>query len=137
MNASERIKKARGLQELTEAIEPMAQAMAKLSEEARQQIGEVESSSKRQAEVWNKSQEEVTRDMRELLKDVKKVSQDVTEMTYNTKRTLGKIELRIWGTALLVGCLPTILLVFASLLLLDWEMFSLKDGEQILGIYLR
>ena len=42
MSALEKLKHARGIDDLAAEIEPLAQAMAKLTDEARQRIEEVE-----------------------------------------------------------------------------------------------
>ena len=49
MNAIDRVKKSRGINELAEQIEPLAQSMATLADEARQVMSQTQQASEAQA----------------------------------------------------------------------------------------
>ncbi|MDF4311493.1 IncQ-type mobilization protein MobB, partial [Escherichia coli] len=52
MNAIDRVKKSRGINELAEQIEPLAQSMATLADEARQVMSQTQQASEAQAAEW-------------------------------------------------------------------------------------
>ncbi|WP_241750949.1 IncQ-type mobilization protein MobB [Providencia rettgeri] len=73
MNAIDRVKKSRGINELAEQIEPLAQSMATLADEARQVMSQTQQASEAQAAEWLKAQRQTGAAWVELAKELREV----------------------------------------------------------------
>lgn len=73
MNAIDRVKKSRGINELAEQIEPLAQSMATLADEARQVMSQTQQASEAQAAEWlRKTQRQTGAAWVELAKELRR-----------------------------------------------------------------
>ncbi|MGS3276287.1 IncQ-type mobilization protein MobB, partial [Serratia marcescens] len=71
MSAIDRVRKSRGINELAAEIEPLAQSMATLADEARQRIAEVQQASEEQAASWTSQQQQAKSEASGLRKTIK------------------------------------------------------------------
>lgn len=78
MNAIDRVKKSRGINELAEQIEPLAQSMATLADEARQVMSQTQQASEAQAAEWLKAQRQTGAAWVELAKELREVAAEVS-----------------------------------------------------------
>ena len=116
MNAIDRVKKSRGINELAEQIEPLAQSMATLADEARQ------------AE-WLKAQRQTGAAWVELAKELREVAAEVSSAAQSARSASRGWHWKLWLTVMLASMMPTVVLLIASLLLLDLTPLTTEDGS--------
>ncbi|MDW2132541.1 IncQ-type mobilization protein MobB, partial [Vibrio sp. 2129(2023)] len=78
MSAIDRVKKSRGINELAEQIEPLAQSMATLADEARQVMSQTQQASEAQAAECLKAQRQTGAAWAELAKEKREVAAEVS-----------------------------------------------------------
>ncbi|MGS3430383.1 IncQ-type mobilization protein MobB, partial [Serratia nevei] len=94
MSAIDRVRKSRGINELAAEIEPLAQSMATLADEARQRIAEVQQASEEQAASWTSQQQQAMSAWEEAAKDMRTAA---GELTTASQRARGPARGRRWG----------------------------------------
>ena len=85
MNAIDRVKKSRGINELAEQIEPLAQSMATLADEARQVMSQTQQASEAQAAEWLKAQRQTGAAWVELAKELREVAAEVSSAAQSAR----------------------------------------------------
>ncbi|MFV2194391.1 IncQ-type mobilization protein MobB [Escherichia coli] len=125
MNAIDRVKKSRGINELAEQIEPLAQSMATLADEARQVMSQTQQASEAQAAEWLKAQRQTGAAWVELAKELREVAAEVSSAAQSARGWHWKL----WLTVMLASMMPTVVLLIASLLLLDLTPLTTEDGS--------
>lgn len=119
MNAIDRVKKSRGINELAEQIEPLAQSMATLADEARQVMSQTQQASEAQAAEWLKAQRQTGAAWVELAKELREVAAEVSSAAQSARSASRGWHWKLWLTVMLASMMPTVVLLIASLLLLD------------------
>ena len=125
MNAIDRVKKSRGINELAEQIEPLAQSMATLADEARQ----TQQASEAQAAEWLKAQRQTGAAWVELAKELREVAAEVSSAAQSARSASRGWHWKLWLTVMLASMMPTVVLLIASLLLLDLTPLTTEDGS--------
>ena len=126
MNAIDRVKKSRGINELAEQIEPLAQSMATLADEARQVMSQTQQASEAQAAEWLKAQRQTGV---ELAKELREVAAEVSSAAQSARSASRGWHWKLWLTVMLASMMPTVVLLIASLLLLDLTPLTTEDGS--------
>ena len=129
MNAIDRGKKSRGINELAEQIEPLAQSMATLADEARQVMSQTQQASEAQAAEWLKAQRQTGAAWVELAKELREVAAEVSSAAQSARSASGGWHWKLWLTVMLASMMPTVVLLIASLLLLDLTPLTTEDGS--------
>mgnify|MGYP000951420184 CR=1 FL=1 len=124
MNAIDRVKKSRGINELAEQIEPLAQSMATLADEARQVMSQTQQASEAQAAEWLKAQRQTGAAWVELAKELREVAAEVSSAAQSARSASRGWHWKLWLTVM-----PTVVLLIASLLLLDLTPLTTEDGS--------
>ncbi|MDF4285582.1 IncQ-type mobilization protein MobB [Vibrio parahaemolyticus] len=128
MNAIDRVKKSRGINELAEQIEPLAQSMATLADEARQVMSQTQQASEAQAAEWLKAQRQTGAAWVELAKELREVAAEVSSAAQSARSASRVWHWNLWLTVMLASMMPTVVLLIASLLLLDLTPLTTEDG---------
>ena len=126
MNAIDRVKKSRGINELAEQIEPLAQSMATLADEARQVMSQTQQASEAQ---WLKAQRQTGAAWVELAKELREVAAEVSSAAQSARSASRGWHWKLWLTVMLASMMPTVVLLIASLLLLDLTPLTTEDGS--------
>ena len=129
MNAIDRVKKSRGINELAEQIEPLAQSMATLADEARQVMSQTQQASVAQAAEWLKAQRQTGAAWVELAKELREVAAEVSSAAQGARSASRGWHWKLWLTVMLASMMPTVVLLIASLLLLDLTPLTTEDGS--------
>lgn len=129
MNAIDRVKKSRGINELAEQIEPLAQSMATLADEARQVMSQTQQASEAQAAEWLKAQRQTGAAWVELAKELREVAAEVSSAAQSARSASRGWHRKLWLTVMLASMMPTVVLLIASLLLLDLTPLTTEDGS--------
>ena len=129
MNAIDRVKKSRGINELAEQIEPLAQSMATLADEARQVMSQTQQASEAQAAEWLKAQRQTGAAWVELAKELREVAAEVSSAAQSVRSASRGWHWKLWLTVMLASMMPTVVLLIASLLLLDLTPLTTEDGS--------
>lgn len=129
MNAIDRVKKSRGINELAEQIEPLAQSMATLADEARQVMSQTQQASEAQAAEWLKAQRQTGAAWVELAKELREVAAEVSSAAQSARSVSRGWHWKLWLTVMLASMMPTVVLLIASLLLLDLTPLTTEDGS--------
>ena len=129
MNAIDRVKKSRGINELAEQIEPLAQSMATLADEARQVMSQTQQASEAQAAEWLKAQRQTGAAWVELAKELREVAAEVSSAAQSARSASRGWHGKLWLTVMLASMMPTVVLLIASLLLLDLTPLTTEDGS--------
>lgn len=128
MSALEKIKNARGIDDLAAEIEPLAQAMAKLTDEARQRIEEVEQASQRQANEWQKKQQQVSAEWVAVAKSMNQAANELAEASATANRAARGWTWKLWAGVILASLMPTVVLLIASWLWLSPQVTTTTEG---------
>lgn len=129
MSAIDRVKKSRGINELAEQIEPLAQSMATLADEARQVMSQTQQASEAQAAEWLKAQRQTGAAWVELAKELREVAAEVSSAAQSARSASQGWHWKLWLTVMLASMMPTVVLLIASLLLLDLTPLTAEDGS--------
>ncbi len=130
MNAIDRVKKSRGINELAEQIEPLAQSMATLADEARQVMSQTQQASEAQAAEWLKAQRQTGAAWVEgLAESCGRVAAEVSSAAQSARSASRGWHWKLWLTVMLASMMPTVVLLIASLLLLDLTPLTTEDGS--------
>ena len=129
MNAIDRVKKSRVINELAEQIEPLAQSMATLADEARQVMSQTQQASEAQAAEWLKAQRQTGAAWVELAKELREVAAEVSSAAQSARSASRGWHWTLWLTVMLASMMPTVVLLIASLLLLDLTPLTTEDGS--------
>lgn len=129
MSAIDRVKKSRGINELAEQIEPLAQSMATLADEARQAMSQTQQASEAQAAQWLKAQRQTQAAWVELAKELREVAAEVSSAAQSARSASRGWHWKLWLTVLAASAMPTLVLLIASLLLLDLTPLTTEDGS--------
>lgn len=131
MNAIDRVKKSRGINELAEQIEPLAQSMATLADEARQVMSQTQQASEAQAAEWLKAQRQTGAAWVELAKELREVAAEVSSAAQSARSASRGWHWKLWLTVMLASMMPTVVLLIASLLLLDLTPLT-TEGRRLM-----
>ncbi|EBF7350559.1 IncQ-type mobilization protein MobB [Salmonella enterica] len=129
MSAIDRVKKSRGINELAEQIEPLAQSMATLADEARQVMSQTQQASEAQAAEWLKAQRETQAAWAKLAKELREVASEVSDAAQSARSAARGWHWKLWLTVMAASMMPTLVLLIASLLLLDLTPLTTEDGS--------
>lgn len=111
MNAIDRVKKSRGINELAEQIEPLAQSMATLADEARQVMSQTQQASEAQAAEWLKAQRQTGAAWVELAKELREVAAEVSSAAQSARSASRGWHWKLWLTVMLASMMPTVVLL--------------------------
>ncbi|PYA43314.1 IncQ-type mobilization protein MobB, partial [Serratia marcescens] len=115
--------------ELAEQIEPLAQSMATLADEARQVMSQTQQASEAQAAEWLKAQRQTGAAWVELAKELREVAAEVSSAAQSARSASRGWLWKLWLTVMLASMMPTVVLLIASLLLLDLTPLTTEDGS--------
>lgn len=128
MSAIDRVRKSRGINELAAEIEPLAQSMATLADEARQRIAEVQQASEEQAASWTSQQQQAMSAWREAAKDMRAAAGELTKASQTARSAVRGWTWRLWVGVLIASVTPILALLIASWLSLDLRVVTTEDG---------
>ncbi|WP_252358509.1 IncQ-type mobilization protein MobB [Escherichia coli] len=128
MSAIDRVRKSRGINELAAEIEPLAQSMATLADEARQRIAEVQQASEEQAASWTSQQQQAMSAWREAAKDMRAAAGELTTASQTARSAARGWTWRLWVGVLIASVTPILALLIASWLSLDLRVITTEDG---------
>ncbi|MGP7823407.1 IncQ-type mobilization protein MobB [Proteus mirabilis] len=128
MSAIDRVRKSRGINELAAEIEPLAQSMATLADEARQRIAEVQQASEEQAASWTSQQQQAMNSWREAAKDMRAAAEELTTASQTARSAARGWTWRLWAGVLIASVTPILALLIASWLSLDLRVITTEDG---------
>ena len=117
------------INELAEQIEPLAQSMATLADEARQVMSQTQQASEAQAAEWLKAQRQTGAAWVELAKELREVAAEVSSAAQSARSASRGWHWKLWLTVMLASMMPTVVLLIASLLLLDLTPLTTEDGS--------
>lgn len=112
-----------------EQIEPLAQSMATLADEARQVMSQTQQASEAQAAEWLKAQRQTGAAWVELAKELREVAAEVSSAAQSARSASRGWHWKLWLTVMLASMMPTVVLLIASLLLLDLTPLTTEDGS--------
>ncbi|WP_247153765.1 IncQ-type mobilization protein MobB [Escherichia coli] len=128
MSAIDRVRKSRGINELAAEIEPLAQSMATLADEARQRIAEVQQASEEQVASWTSQQQQAMSAWREAAKDMRAAAGELTKASQTARSAARGWTWRLWAGVLIASVTPILALLIASWLSLDLRVITTEDG---------
>ncbi|WP_268621080.1 IncQ-type mobilization protein MobB [Escherichia coli] len=128
MSAIDRVRKSRGINELAAEIEPLAQSMATLADEARQRIAEVQQASEEQAASWTSQQQQAMSAWRQAAKDMRAAAGELTTASQTARSAARGWTWRLWAGVLIASVTPILVLLIASWLSLDLRVVTTEDG---------
>ncbi|MBJ3751269.1 mobilization protein, partial [Salmonella enterica subsp. enterica serovar Typhimurium] len=112
-----------------EQIEPLAQSMATLADEARQVMSQTQQASEAQAAEWLKAQRETQAAWAKLAKELWEVASEVSDAAQSARSAARGWHWKLWLTVMAASMMPTLVLLIASLLLLDLTPLTTEDGS--------
>ncbi|WP_413641472.1 IncQ-type mobilization protein MobB [Oceanisphaera sp. IT1-181] len=116
-------------------IEPLAIALAELSDRAEQSIIAQEEASKRQAAEWTSYQKKSADQWTEVAKEMNKAANGVWNTTDKARETIGGLGRRIWLWVLMASLTPILVLLIVLLILFNPSLTE-QDGISYLIIRL-
>ena len=122
MSAIDRVKKSRGINELAEQIEPLAQSMATLADEARQVMSQT------QAAEWLKAQRQTGAAWVELAKELREVAAEVSSAAQSARSAARGWTWKLWAGVLIASVTPILALLIASWLWLEPQIIEQQGG---------
>ena len=128
MSAIDRERKSRGISELAAEIEPLAQSMATLADEARQRIAEVQQASEEQAASWASQQQQAMSAWQEAAKDMRTAGGALARASQAARRPAGGWTWRLWVGVLIASVTPILVLLIASWLWLEPHVIEQQGG---------
>ena len=128
MSAIDRVKKSRGINELAEQIEPLAQSMATLADEARQVMSQTQQASEAQAAEWLKAQRQTGAAWVELAKELREVAAEVSSAAQSARSAARGWTWRLWAGVLIASVTPILALLIASWLWLEPQIIEQQGG---------
>ena len=128
MSAIDRVRKSRGINELAAEIEPLAQSMATLADEARQRIAEVQQASEEQAASWTSQQQQAMSAWREAAKDMRTAAGELTTASQTARSAARGWMWRLWVGVLIASVTPILVLLIASWLWLEPHVIEQQGG---------
>ncbi|WP_251298237.1 MULTISPECIES: IncQ-type mobilization protein MobB [Enterobacteriaceae] len=128
MSAIDRVRKSRGINELAAEIEPLAQSMATLADEARQRIAEVQQASEEQAASWTSQQQQAMSAWREAAGDMRAAAGELTTASQTARSAARGWTWRLWAGVLTASVMPILVLLIASWLWLEPQIIEQQGG---------
>ena len=128
MSAIDRVRKSRGINELAAEIEPLAQSMATLADEARQRIAEVQQASEEQAASWTSQQQQAMSAWQEAAKGMRTAARELTTASQTARSAARGWTWRLWVGVLIASVTPILVLLIASWLWLEPHVIEQQGG---------
>ena len=128
MSAIDRVRKSRGINELAAEIEPLAQSMAALADEARQRIAEVQQASEEQAASWTSQQQQAMSAWQEAAKNMRTAAGELTTASQTARSAARGWTWRLWVGVLIASVTPILVLLIASWLWLEPHVIEQQGG---------
>ena len=128
MSAIDRVRKSRGINELAAEIEPLAQSMATLADEARQRIAEVQQASEEQAASWTSQQQQAMSAWRQAAKDMRAAAGELAKAGQTARSAARGWTWRLWVGVLIASVTPILVLLIASWLWLEPHVIEQQGG---------
>lgn len=128
MSAIDRVRKSRGINELAAEIEPLAQSMATLADEARQRIAEVQQASEEQAASWTSQQQQAMSAWQEAAKNMRTAAGELTTASQTARSAARGWTWRLWVGVLIASVTPILVLLIASWLWLEPHVIEQQGG---------
>lgn len=116
-------------QRVSGADRTAAQSMATLADEARQVMSQTQQASEAQAAEWLKAQRQTGAAWVELAKELREVAAEVSSAAQSARSASRGWHWKLWLTVMLASMMPTVVLLIASLLLLDLTPLTTEDGS--------
>lgn len=132
MDAIDRVKRARGIDDLAETIEPLAQAMASLSEETRETLTEFLSESMKQSEKFSDKQTKALSTWNKGAEEMRGAAEDLVRASERAESAAKWWQWSLFGWALMASVLPMLLLVTASWIWLGPKVVKNERGTWLL-----
>jgi len=128
MSAIDRVKRSRGTDELAEAIEPLAQSMATLADEARERIAEVKQASEEQAASWTSEQQKAMSAWQHAAKDMRAAAAELTTASQTARSAARGWTWKLWAGVLIASVMPILVLLIALWLWLEPQIIEQQGG---------
>ena len=123
MEQSDEVRTSRTPDELAAEIEPLAQAMATLADDAREQIAGLQKASREQATAWSTAQTAAAAAWKTAAQDMRTAAQALRAASDQARETAtisaAALTTRIWIVALTAALTPILVLAIASWIWLD------------------
>jgi acyl-CoA synthetase (AMP-forming)/AMP-acid ligase II len=104
MNALDRLRQARSVDQLADEIEPLAQSLAILADDARAALSETLSQAQAQAETWSRHQTETAAQWQQTARAVEQAAQRLENATERARWLVQGRNWRSW-VAMLLGAI--------------------------------
>ena len=127
MNAISALKQARTPDQLAQQIEPMAQALATLADQATTHLQEQKTASETHTQAWIEAQTNTARAWIEAAKSVKNAAHEMTDATNRAIDLTNAWQTRVILICLISSIMPMAVLLIASWIWLDPQIVT-KDG---------
>ncbi|WP_227554912.1 IncQ-type mobilization protein MobB [Acinetobacter baumannii] len=128
MSAIDRVRKSRGINELAAEIEPLAQSMATLADEARQRSAEVQQASEEQAPSKGSQPQQAMSAWGVAAKDMRTAAGELTTASQTARSAARGWTWRLWVGVLIASVTPILVLLIASWLWLEPHVIEQQGG---------
>jgi CHASE3 domain sensor protein len=119
MRAIDRVRQSRNPDELAAEIEPLAQSMAALSDEARQQIEAIKTASEAQAADWTSQQQQTMSQWRHTAKELNEAARELSVSSHKAQMAARRWTLKLWLGVLTASVTPILVLLIVSMIWLE------------------
>ena len=127
MSGLSEIKNARSADEIAQEIEPLAQALAMLSEEARKTLTTLPELSRQQAGEWGKQQTNAAEALHSAAQKIRQASGELRQSADYAKRIAEGWSWKVWTAVLFSPVLTTLVLLTAFWLWSDPHLVIHQD----------
>lgn len=128
MSAIEKVRRSRNTDELAESIEPLAQSMATLADEAREQIDALTEASKQSTHRWSEQQTRTAQAWKDAAGEMQRAASALQTQAHAARQAAKGWTWRLWVAVLIGSMTPILVLLIASWLLLDLQLVTTEDG---------
>lgn len=113
MSAIDRVRESRNINELAAEIEPLAQSMATLADEAQASIKSMEAAALQQAREWSSQQQQTVSAWRQAAKDMRAAAEELTKASQTARSAARGWTWKLWAGVLTASVMPILVLLIA------------------------
>ena len=128
MNAITRLRQARNPDQLAAEIEPLAQALASLSDELQTNLKKHEQASLDQAEQWEDSQKKTAKTWSDSALEMRVAAEKLFKAAHTADRAASGWNWKLWLGVLTASIAPILVLLIASWLFLEPQIHVNSEG---------
>ena len=127
MSTISKIRNARTTEDMANEIEPLAQALATLADQATEHLHQQQSKSEEHTEQWIQAQLATSTAWAEASADLKQAANTLTNATNHALKATNGLEWRLIALSLMTSILPMLVLLSVFWIWLD-PLIVAKDG---------